>query len=113
MSAAQLRWETRKQCSCAYFSITRRWRCVGSGYTRECCCGAASGSLAYETTTQCAWLMQVFLGTGEALTSRVYRRQPPSPEGVSAGVHIVAHGGPVVVSSGHAYLMKSIWAPDM
>ena len=52
---------------------------------------------------------QVFLGTGEALSTRVYRRQAPLPDGVSAGVHILAHGGSVTVSEGAAYLMGSIW----
>ena len=53
--------------------------------------------------------MQVFLGTGEALSTRVYRRQPPQMNGISAGVHILAHGGPVEVIEGAAYLMSSIW----
>ena len=52
---------------------------------------------------------QVFLGTGEALSTRVYRRQAPLPDGVSAGVHVMAHGGSVAVTEGAAYLMGSIW----
>ena len=56
-----------------------------------------------------AVVLQVFVGSGEALATRVYRRQPPEPNGVMAGVHLVAHGGPLQVVSGEAYLMGSIW----
>lgn len=52
---------------------------------------------------------QVFVGSGEALTTRVYRRQPPDADGVTAGVHLVAHGGPLQVVSAEAHLMDSIW----
>ena len=53
--------------------------------------------------------MQVFLGTGEALSTRIYRRQPPRHDGITAGVHVIAHRGPVELIEGAAYLMSSIW----
>lgn len=53
--------------------------------------------------------LQVFLGSGEALTTRVYKRAPPCASG-AAGVFLVAHGGDAVVSAGEAFTMNSIWA---
>ena len=51
----------------------------------------------------------MFLGSGEALTTRVYKRAPPRASG-AAGVFLVAHGGDAVVSAGEANNMNSIWA---
>ena len=74
--------------------------------TASCCrsCAAQTGLI----DTSCAG-QQVFLGTGEALSTRMYRRRPPRLDGVSAGVHVLAHGGPVEVAHGAGYLMTSIW----
>jgi hypothetical protein len=74
--------------------------------TAACCrsCAARTGLVIASCVGQ-----QVFLGTGEALSTRVYRRRPPRQDGVSAGVHVLAHGGPVEVAHGAGYLMTSIW----
>jgi hypothetical protein len=53
--------------------------------------------------------VQVFLGSGETLCTRVYRRVPP--EAVKgAGIALVAHGGTVELSSAEAYEMRTIWS---
>lgn len=51
----------------------------------------------------------MFVGSGEALATRIYGRQSPEAHGVVAGVHIAAHGGPVEVISSEAYLVGSLW----
>mmetsp|Transcript_3104 Transcript_3104/g.8988 ORF Transcript_3104/g.8988 Transcript_3104/m.8988 type:complete len:620 (+) Transcript_3104:733-2592(+) len=54
--------------------------------------------------------LEVFLGTGEALTTRVYKRSPPSAGSGAAGVFLTAHGGTAVIAAGEAFAMNSIWA---
>lgn len=52
---------------------------------------------------------QVFLDTGETLSTRVYRRAPPATaEG--AGIALVAHGGIVELTDAQAYEMRTIWS---
>ena len=55
--------------------------------------------------------VQVFLDTGEALSTRVYRRVPP-PAAKGAGIALVAHGGSATVINAQAYEMGTIWRGD-
>lgn len=55
--------------------------------------------------------LKVFLGTGETLCTRVYRRVPPAAA-KGAGIALVAHGGIVALTDAQAYEMRSIWRAD-
>ena len=53
--------------------------------------------------------LQVFLGSGETLCTRVYRRMAPDAAR-GAGIALVAHGGTVHLPSAQAYEMRTIWS---
>ncbi len=50
----------------------------------------------------------MFLGTGETLSTRVYRRAPPA-SAKGPGIALVAHGGMAAVKDAQAFEMGSIW----
>lgn len=54
-------------------------------------------------------LTQVFLGTGETLCTRMYRRVPPAAA-KGAGIALVAHGGMMELTEAQAYEMRTIWS---
>jgi hypothetical protein len=54
-------------------------------------------------------MLQVFLGSGETLCTRVYRRIAPDAA-KGAGIALVAHGGTVQLSGAQAYEMRTIWS---
>ena len=54
-------------------------------------------------------VLQVFLGSGETLCTRVYRRIAPDAA-KGAGIALVAHGGTVQLSGAQAYEMRTIWS---
>jgi hypothetical protein len=56
-------------------------------------------------------VLEVFTGTGEVLSTRVYRGTPPS--GADAGLEFVAIDGTATLARVAAYEMKSIWKADL
>lgn len=54
-------------------------------------------------------VLEVFLDTGEALTTRVYHRTVPAASPDTAGIFLVAHDGDAAVVSAQAAQMNSIW----
>ncbi|KAG2484235.1 hypothetical protein HYH03_016970 [Edaphochlamys debaryana] len=64
--------------------------------------------------------LEVFTGTGQALTTRVYRGHPPAcppPSGPDPGIELRAVGGCCVLDDLHAYEVQGCWdrpqdAPD-
>ena len=56
-------------------------------------------------------VLEVFTGTGEVLSTRVYRGTPP--EGADAGLEFVAIDGTATLARVAAYEMKSIWKADL
>ena len=51
--------------------------------------------------------VEVYLGTGEVLSTRIYRGD--APKGADAGVDFVAFGGKARVTQVEAWEMNSIW----
>lgn len=51
-------------------------------------------------------LLEIFTGTGQVITTRVYRGEPP---GADAGLDFISFGGAVEVSSLHAWELDTIW----
>lgn len=51
--------------------------------------------------------LEVYLGTGEVLSTRIYRGN--APRGADAGVDFVAFGGKARVAQVEAWEMNSIW----
>ena len=74
-------------------------------------------------------LLEIFTGSGEALSTRVYRGVPPAQDGISgtaadamasgidpitsSGVDLISVGGSTVVKHLEAHEMASIWEEDM
>lgn len=55
--------------------------------------------------------IEVFCGSGEVLSTRVYRGIPP--KGADAGVDFVAYGGSARLARVMAFEMTSIWKSDV
>lgn len=51
-------------------------------------------------------LLEIFTGTGQVITTRVYRGEPP---GADAGVDFISFGGALEVASLHAWELDTIW----
>lgn len=57
-------------------------------------------------------LLEVFCGTGQVITTRVYRGAPPSPEDL--GIDFLSLGGATEVQQMHAWEVGCIWdAPQV
>ncbi|KAL3140314.1 hypothetical protein ABBQ38_004579 [Trebouxia sp. C0009 RCD-2024] len=54
--------------------------------------------------------VEVYLGTGEVLSTRIYRGHPP--EDADAGISFVSYGGTAHVKRCNAWTVKSIWKRD-
>lgn len=55
--------------------------------------------------------MEVYLSSGEVLSTRVYRGYPP--DGADAGIDFVAYGGSAEVKRAEVWEMRSIWKRDL
>lgn len=55
--------------------------------------------------------IEVYASTGEVLSTRVYRGQPP--RAAEAGIDLVSYGGPAAVASIQAWEMSTIWQADL
>ncbi len=55
--------------------------------------------------------MEVYLSSGEVLSTRVYRGHPP--DGADAGIDFVAYGGSAEVKRAEVWEMRSIWKRDL
>ncbi|KAK9821729.1 hypothetical protein WJX81_006531 [Elliptochloris bilobata] len=75
--------------------------------------GAVAGPRLGESLTMRVLLdhscVEVFLGSGEVLATRVYRGRPPL--GADAGLDLVAYGGVARVERIEAWEMGTIWKP--
>ncbi|KAK9810230.1 hypothetical protein WJX72_007025 [[Myrmecia] bisecta] len=54
--------------------------------------------------------IEVYLGSGEVLSTRIYRGHPP--RGADAGIDFVAYGGTAKVDRVEAWEMRDIWTRD-
>ena len=54
--------------------------------------------------------VEVYLGSGEVLSTRIYRGE--APHGADAGIDLVSFGGSAKVVAVHAWEMSSIWQPE-
>lgn len=55
--------------------------------------------------------LEVYLSTGEVLSTRVYRGYPPP--GADAGIDFVAFGGSATVHRWQAWEMRTIWKREL
>ena len=55
--------------------------------------------------------MEIYLSSGEVLSTRVYRGYPP--DGADAGIDFVAYGGAAEVKRAEVWEMRSIWKRDL
>jgi sucrose-6-phosphate hydrolase SacC (GH32 family) len=53
-------------------------------------------------------LLEVFTGSGQVVTTRVYRGQPATPE--DTGIDFLSFGGSAELASMHAWELESIWS---
>jgi sucrose-6-phosphate hydrolase SacC (GH32 family) len=68
-------------------------------------------ALALRIILDCS-LLEVFAGSGQVITTRVYRGTPPTPE--ESGIDLLSIGGVTGVARLNAWEMSSIWdAPQV